>query len=97
MVGRKRKFESESVFGQMVSTALVTNNMTQTSLAESTGTSVAYTNQVITGRRPPNAEWVELATMAMKLTKQEKQKVYLAAAEDNLKRLGFDIDLTPKK
>ena len=79
-------------FGNSVSRALTETRITQTALANATGTSSSYISQVMTGRKLPNAEWVELICDVMKLTPHQRQELHYNAAKTH----GFKLDLTKK-
>lgn len=71
-------------FGASVSRVLAEARMTQSQLAQATGQSVAYTNQIITGRKPAPQSWVELVADCLALPPEQKQEL-LTQAEDRKK------------
>jgi hypothetical protein len=75
-------------FGASVSSSLAEARMTQIDLAAATNRSVAYTNQVITGRKPPTEEWVNLVANCLNLPVEKKQQM-LVQANDRRKRSKF--------
>lgn len=83
-----------SEFVQMVRELMSSRNVTQTSLSASVGTSVAYTNHIVTGRTVPPAGWLNTASEAMKLTEEQRLELHKKAAGDLLRRRGYDVDLT---
>lgn len=83
--------DTANTFGQSVSSILKSRGMTQEQLAEATGMSQSYTNQIITGRKTASARWADLVADTLSLTEQERTKLHTAAAKDN----GFKIELPP--
>ena len=79
-------------FGSSVSRALTETRLTQTALANATGTSSSYLNQVMTGRKLPSAKWVELVCDVMELTPHQREELHRNAAKAH----GFKLDLTKK-
>ena len=79
-------------FGNSVSRALTENRFTQTDLANATGSTSSYVNQIMTGRKRPNAEWVEMICDVMGLTPHQRQELHQNAAKAH----GFKLDLTKK-
>lgn len=82
---------AKTEFGQSVSSLLKARDMTQEDLAEATGMSQPYTNQVLNGRKNASARWAELVADALDLSEAERTQLHAAAAKDN----GFKIDLPP--
>ena len=87
-----RRTRYNNSFGASVSTALAEARMTQTELAEKTGRSPAYLNQVITGRKKPSAEWADLIANTLNLSPEQRQQLHFEAAKQH----GFKLDLTKK-
>lgn len=85
---RRNKYSTE--FGASASSMLADRSMTQTDLANSTGVSTAYTNALITGKKKPSAQWVDLISDALDLAPEERRKLHTAAAKAH----GFKLDLT---
>ena len=65
---------------------------TQTDLANMTGSSPAYVNQMMTGKKRPSPEWVELICTTLNLNPEQRQQLHYEAA----KAQGFKLDLTKK-
>lgn len=76
-------------FGTSVASLLHHRGITQEQLAETTGMSQPYTNQIVNGRRIASSRWADLVADALALTATERAKLHGAAAKDN----GFKIDL----
>ncbi len=82
---------AKTEFGQSVAAHLRERGMTQEDLAEATGMSQPYTNQILTGRKTASARWADLVADALKLAPKERAGLHAAAAKDN----GFKIELPP--
>jgi hypothetical protein len=79
-----------SAFGALVRKELTKAQTTQNMLAERTDASPAYINNMMTGRKTPPPEWVDLIASALNLEGNRRTKLHRAAAKD----AGYDIDLT---
>ena len=77
-------------FGASVSTALAEARMTQADLATVTGSSTAYTNQVITGRKAASQGWVELVADHLGLPPNKKRE-WLEQANSRRQRSKFEL------
>ena len=66
--------------------------MSQRELADRVGASPSYLNQVMTGRKKPDADWANLVANALGFQDEQRKRLHYAAAKD----LGFDLDLTKK-
>lgn len=86
----RRRSPYDTKVGTALSGELARRRMKQTDLAKSLGRSVAYTNQVMTGRKGASPEWVDLVADTMDLSDVDRQKLHHAAAVD----AGFKLDLT---
>lgn len=84
-----RKSRTDTEFGAVVSKNLTTASWTQLDLANNTGASLAYMNQMMTGRRRPSAEWADLIADTMRLSDRQRVQLHRAAARD----VGFKLDL----
>ena len=85
-----RRNPTNSAFGTSVSNALAEANVSQRELADRVGASPSHLNQVLTGRKKPNAGWADLVAGALRLQDEQRKQLHYAAAKD----LGFDLDLT---
>lgn len=83
---RKKKYDA---LGTAVSSTLAAVGRSQPSLAREVKCSTAYVNHVITGRRSPSGEWVDLIAAALEMSPEERAKLHLAAA----RRAGYNIDI----
>jgi hypothetical protein len=81
-----------NTFGSSLNRWLSEADLSQSGLARSTGTSIAYTNQLIRGRKRPSPEWIDLVAKTLKLSERKRVELHRAAARD----LGFDLDLSPR-
>ncbi len=89
---RRSKFETE--VGAAVTRELAERRLSQSDLAGRLGKSVAYTNQVMTGRKRASPEWVNLVSEVLGLPPERRGALHVAAAKD----AGFELDLTlPKR
>jgi len=79
-------------FGASLSRKLQGARLNQPQLAEKIGASKPYVNQMLTGRRKPSPEWVDLIADTLGLGDKERVELHRAAARDS----GFKIDLTKK-
>lgn len=95
-MGRKRKIESTSAFTTLVGQVLTKVGVSQSNLAREAGTNLAYTNQVITGRKPPTPEWTKLVLSVLDVPPADREQIYEAAKEEYFRRSGFDLDLSKK-
>jgi hypothetical protein len=82
-----------NTFGTSLSRWLSEADLSQSGLARATETSIAYTNQLITGRKRPSPEWIDLVAKTLKLSERKRIELHRAAARD----LGFDLDLNPNR
>ena len=85
-----RRRKNSSKFGASVSNALAGAKLTQSDLAGQTNVSRSYIHQVVTGRRVPSGDWINIVASTLKLQESERTRLHSAAAYD----LGFDVDLT---
>ena len=90
MTSRRSKYDTD--FGASVSKALAGARLTQSGLAERTGQSPAYVNQVITGRKRPSPQWIDTIADALDLSDRERVRLHREAARAQ----GFKLDLTRK-
>lgn len=81
------KKEYNTNFGRAASSMLSARSSTQTNLAASTGKSLSYVNQTMTGAKRPSAQWADLIADAMGLDDEERTKLHIAAAKDH----GFNL------
>ena len=88
MVRKYKNYSTE--FGVSARRALAERQMTQLDLANSTGVSCAYTNALITGKKKPSPQWVDLISDTLNLTPEQRQELHVAAAKDH----GFKLDLS---
>ena len=88
MTDRRSKYDSP--FGASVSVALAEARMTQSALARKAGSSTAYVNQLMTGRKKPSPEWVELVADTLNVSPEKRRELHVAAAKQH----GFKLDLT---
>jgi transcriptional regulator with XRE-family HTH domain len=89
---KKRRSRYDSDFGASVSRKLAEARMTQSDLAKNTSQSTAYVNQIITGRKKPLPEWIDLIADALNLTDKERVQLHRTAAQER----GYKLDLTKK-
>jgi transcriptional regulator with XRE-family HTH domain len=87
---RRSKYDTD--FGASVSKSLAEARLTQSGLAERTGQSPAYINQVITGRKKPSPQWIDMVANALNLSERERVHLHRQAAKAH----GFTLDLTKK-
>lgn len=87
-MGRRTRYGTNT--GASLAVTLAERQMTQVDLAEAIGKSQPYTNQVLTGRKHPSPEWVDLVASTLKLSAEKTAELHRAAALDN----GFKLDLT---
>lgn len=73
-----------SNFGTSVSQSLTG---AQVDLADSAGISQPYLNQMMTGRKKPSPEWVDIIASTLKLSEEKRRDLHLAAARDH----GFKL------
>lgn len=71
-----------SNFGTSVSNLLTEARTTQTALAGTANISQPYLNQMLTGKKSPSPEWVEIIANSMKLSKKKRRELHIAAAKD---------------
>lgn len=74
-------------FGFSVCAALDKAEMSQADLARSTQQSASYVSHILTGRKPPSAEWVELIADALNLSSSQRAELHYKAAIRN----GFKL------
>lgn len=79
--------KTTSNFGTSVSQWLIEAKATQVDLSNSAGISQPYLNQMMTGRKKPSPEWVDIIASTLKLSKEKTQELHLAAARDH----GFKL------
>jgi transcriptional regulator with XRE-family HTH domain len=79
-----------TAFGTALSAQLAQHQQTQADLARRLSRSASYLNQVMSGRKPASAEWVELVADALELAAMERHGLHAAAARDR----GYKLDLT---
>jgi len=61
--------------------------MRQNDLAAALNQSPSYVNQIITGRKPANAEWCDLVANTLRLTKEQRRGLHAQAAKQH----GFKL------
>lgn len=97
--------KKRSNVGKILDPLLEAKGFSQTYLASVTNTSVPYNNQIMTGLRSANPDWVETAANSLGMDVPSKCALYTASAMDwneikkqnqlkNSKKL--EIDLTKK-
>jgi len=91
---KRRRTKRDTEFGASVSSALAEARITQPELASAIGKSVAYTNQVITGRKAPSEEWVNLVADCLRLSEEGRRKMLQDA---NAQRVRSKFVLPPYK
>ena len=89
---RKSKYDTK--FGASVSVSLAEARMSQNDLAEAANTSVGYTNQIITGRKPASKAWLDIVAECLDLPPDKKQELFELANE---KRQRSKFNLPPYK
>lgn len=82
---RQTSASNYSNFGTSVSRSLT--GATQVDLANSAGISQPYLNQMMTGRKKPSPEWVDIIASTLNLNEEKTRELHLAAARD----LGFKL------
>jgi transcriptional regulator with XRE-family HTH domain len=88
----ERRSKTDSHFGASVSKSLAEARMTQTEVAERIGSSTSYVNQMLTGRKRPSPQWVDLIADTLKASDRQRVELHRAAAKD----YGFKLDLRKK-
>jgi transcriptional regulator with XRE-family HTH domain len=83
---RRKKTLTAEALGEILSG----RQLSQSRLANASGFSQPYVNQIATGKRLPPADWIDTVANALQLSMEEREKLYRAAAKDH----GFKIDLT---
>ena len=83
------KKSSRTKFGTLYKKCLKRHDMTQSSVAKTTGNSRSYVSQVIVGKKLAGPDTVESMAKAVNATDQERRELFRAAADD----AGFQIDL----
>ena len=82
---RRSKYNSE--FGTSVSSALAEADLTQNQLASLIHRSPSYLNQVMTGRKKPDAEWANIVASALQMQREQRVNLHYAVAKD----IGLDL------
>lgn len=83
----RRKSRYDTNLGASVSVMLAEARTTQADLAETMQSSPSYFSQVMTGRKKPSPEWVELIATCLKVSKEKRRELHRAAAKD----VGFKL------
>jgi transcriptional regulator with XRE-family HTH domain len=81
--------ETDTEFGRAFAAALERHGRSQTSVAESLGTSRAYVSALRTGSKNATASTVDRVADALNLAETERVELHRAAAKD----AGFKLDL----
>lgn len=81
-----------TAFGVALSEQLDRANLSQTALAEATGTSPSYVNQTMSGKKPVGPQWADMVADVLGVSDRERVRLHRAAASD----AGFKLDLTKK-
>lgn len=76
-------------FGALLSDLLAQSQTSQTELAQRAGKPRALMNQLIVGKRQPNAQWVDLIADVLRLSPEMHEELHRAAARQR----GYKIDL----
>jgi transcriptional regulator with XRE-family HTH domain len=81
--------DAKTKFSETFGGYLDRRSMTQSSVADATGTSRAYVSSVSTGKKPVGPTAVDNLADAIKATDEERTNLHRAAAID----AGFKLDL----
>lgn len=76
------KIRNSNNFGASVSKLLAEAQTTQSAIANVANISQPYFNQMVTGRRIPAPEWIDIIADALKVNEKKRLELHLAAAKD---------------
>lgn len=70
-----------------MSQSLAEGRITQSAMAGSANISQPYLNQMMTGKKNPSPQWVDIIASTLKLDATKRRELHLAAARD----FGFKL------